>query len=110
MTYSLFGLVEDFDTFVLFYIWKPLFASTVNYELAEAEGMNPERVNAIFTILLAALIAISIKMIGVLLITGLLIIPTAMARNLSNNPKQMVVLSIIGGIYLYLLDYMHHLK
>ena len=83
---------------VLFYIWKPLFASTVKYELAEAEGMNPERVNAIFTILLAALIAISIKMIGVLLITGLLIIPTAMARNLSNNPKQMVVLSIIGGL------------
>ena len=83
---------------VLFYIWKPLFASTVNYELAEAEGMNPERVNAIFTILLAALIAISIKIIGVLLITGLLIIPTAMARNLSNNPKQMVALSIIGGL------------
>ena len=69
---------------VLFYIWKPLFASTVNYELAEAEGMNPERVNAIFTILLAALIAISIKMIGVLLITGLLIIPTAMASPCSN--------------------------
>ena len=76
----------------------PLFASTVNYELAEAEGMNPERVNAIFTILLAALIAISIKMVGLLLITGMLIIPTTMARNLSNNPKQMVILSIIGGL------------
>ena len=83
---------------VLSYIWKPLFASTVHYELAEAEGMKPERVNAIFTILLAALIAISIKMIGVLLITGLLIIPTAMARNLSDNPRQMVILSIIGGL------------
>ena len=83
---------------VLSYIWKPLFASTVNYELAEAEGMKPERVNAIFTILLAALIAISIKMIGILLITGLLIIPTAMARNLSDNPRQMVILSIIGGL------------
>ena len=83
---------------VLSYIWKPLFASTVNYELAEAEGMKPVRVNAIFTILLAALIAISIKMIGVLLITGLLIIPTAMARNLSDNPRQMVILSIIGGL------------
>ena len=83
---------------VLWYIWKPLFASTVNFDLAEAEGMRPERVNAIFTILLAALIAISIKMVGVLLITGLLIIPTAMARNLSNNPKQMVILSIIGGL------------
>ena len=83
---------------VLWFIWKPLFASTVNYELAEAEGMNPERVNAIFTILLAALIAISIKMVGLLLITGMLIIPTTMARNLSNNPKQMVILSIIGGL------------
>ncbi len=66
--------------------------------IAEAEGMNPERVNAIFTILLAALIAISIKMVGLLLITGMLIIPTTMARNLSNNPKQMVILSIIGGL------------
>lgn len=84
--------------FVLWFIWKPLFASTVNYDLAEAEGMKPERVNAIFTILLAALIAISIKMVGILLITGLLIIPTAMARNLSNNPRQMVILSIVGGL------------
>ena len=83
---------------VLWLIWKPLFASTVNYELAEAEGMKPERMNAIFTILLAALIAIAIKMVGLLLITGMLIIPTAMARNLSNNPRQMVILSIVGGL------------
>ena len=83
---------------VLWRIWKPLFAATVNYELAEAEGMQPDRINVIFTILLAALIAISIKMVGLLLITGMLIIPTAMARNLSNNPKQMVIFSIIGGL------------
>ena len=83
---------------VLKLIWKPLFASTVNYELAEAEGMNPGKVNAIFTILMAAIIAISIKMVGLLLITGMLIIPAAMARNLSNNPIQMVVYSVIGGL------------
>ena len=83
---------------VLKLIWKPLFASTVNYELAEAEGMNPEKYNAIFTILLAAIIAISIKMVGLLLITGMLIIPAAMARNLSDNPNQMVIFSIIGGL------------
>jgi len=83
---------------VLWRIWKPLFAATVNYELAEAEGMQPDRINVLFTILLAALIAISIKMVGLLLITGMLIIPTAMARNLSNNPKQMVIFSIIGGL------------
>ena len=57
---------------ILKFIWKPLFASTVNHELAEAEGMNPDKVNAIFTVLLAAIIAISIKIVGLLLITNLL--------------------------------------
>ena len=80
---------------VLKIIWKPLFASTVNYELAEAEGLNPDRAKAIFTILMAALIAISIKMVGLLLITGMLIIPAAMARNLSDSPFKMVLFSII---------------
>ena len=75
---------------VLRLIWRPLFASTVNYELAEAEGLKPDRAKAVFTILLAAIIAISIKLVGVLLITGMLIIPTAMARNLSDNPQKMV--------------------
>ena len=83
---------------VLKIIWKPLFASTVNFELAEAEGMKPEKYNAIFTILLAAIIAISIKMVGLLLITGMLILPAAMARNISDNPMQMVIFSVIGGL------------
>tara|TARA_B100000886_G_scaffold47628_1_gene29300 strand:+ start:128 stop:931 length:804 start_codon:yes stop_codon:yes gene_type:complete len=83
---------------VLKIIWKPLFASTVNYELAEAEGLNPDRAKAIFTILMAALIAISIKMVGLLLITGMLIIPAAMARNVSDSPFKMVLFSIIGGL------------
>ena len=83
---------------VLKLIWKPLFASTVNYELAEAEGLNPDRAKAIFTILMAAVIAISIKMVGLLLITGMLIIPAAMARNISDSPQKMVLFSIIGGL------------
>ena len=83
---------------VLKLIWKSLFASTVNYELAEAEGLNPDRAKAIFTILMAAVIAISIKMVGLLLITGMLIIPAAMARNVSSSPMQMVFYSIIGGL------------
>ena len=88
---------------VLKLIWKPLFASTVNYELAEAEGLNPDRAKAIFTILMAAVIAISIKMVGLLLITGMLIIPAAMARNISDSPQKMVLFSIIGGLLSVLL-------
>ena len=83
---------------ILFYIWKSIFAATVNYDLAAAEGMKPDISNVIFTLLLAGVIAISIKMIGALLITGLLLIPAATARSLSNNPTQMVLLSILTGI------------
>ena len=83
---------------ILFYIWKSIFAATVNYDLAAAEGMKPDVSNFIFTMLLAGVIAISIKMIGALLITGLLLIPAATARSLSNNPIEMVILSILVGI------------
>ena len=48
--------------------------------------------------LMAAVIAISIKMVGLLLITGMLIIPAAMARNISDSPQKMVMFSIIGGL------------
>ena len=79
-------------------IWRSLFAGTVNIELAQAEGMKPERSNIIFMLLMAAVIAISMKIVGVLLITALLIIPAAAARRFATGPEQMAVLaSIIGA-------------
>ena len=83
---------------VLILIWRPLFAGTVNLELAKAEGLNPDLANAIFTLLIASVIAISIKIVGILLITGLLIIPAASSRNLSSSPIQMAILSSIIGV------------
>ena len=84
--------------FLLIIIWRPLFAGTVNLELAKAEGMKPELANAIFTLLIAAVIAISIKIVGILLITGLLIIPASASRNLSSTPIQMAVIASVVGV------------
>ena len=84
--------------FLLIIIWRPLFAGTVNLELAKAEGLRPEFANAIFTLLIAAVIAISIKIVGILLITGLLIIPASISRNLSTTPIQMAIIASIVGI------------
>ena len=84
--------------FLLIIIWRPLFAGTVNLELAKAEGMRPELANAIFTLLIAAVIAISIKIVGILLITGLLIIPASTSRNLSSTPIQMAIIASIAGV------------
>ncbi|MBO6918538.1 MAG: metal ABC transporter permease [Rhizobiaceae bacterium] len=84
--------------FILVIIWRSLFAATVNVELAQAEGMRPERANIIFMLLMAAVIAISMKIVGVLLITALLIIPTAAARRYATGPEQMAVLAAIIGV------------
>ncbi len=83
---------------VLILIWRPLFAGTVNLDLAKAEGLNPDLANAIFTLLIASVIAISIKIVGILLITGLLIIPASASRNLSSTPIQMAIISSIIGV------------
>ncbi|MDA4844511.1 metal ABC transporter permease [Hoeflea poritis] len=83
---------------VIVLIWRSLFAATVNRELAEAEGMHPERSNLVFMLLMATVIAISMKIVGVLLITALLIIPAAAARRFSSGPEQMAVIAGVIGI------------
>ena len=83
---------------ILMIFWKSLFASTVNLELAQAEGMKPEQANIIFMLLLAAVIAISMKIVGVLLITSMLIFPAAIARRFATGPEHMALLAAIIGI------------
>lgn len=87
-------------------VWRPLLAATVSTELAAAEGMHPERARIVFMVLMAALIAIAMKIIGILLITSLLIIPAATARRFAHGPEQMAavaaglgVLAVVGGLF-----------
>jgi zinc transport system permease protein len=83
---------------ILMIFWRSLFAATVNLELAEAEGMKPEQANVIFMLLMAAVIAISMKIVGVLLITSMLIFPAAIARRFAGGPEQMALLSALIGV------------
>ena len=83
---------------LLVFFWQSLFASTINHELAQAEGMKPEQANIIFMMLMAAVIAITMKIVGVLLITSMLIFPAAIARRFSTGPEQMAFLAVIIGI------------
>ena len=85
------------------FIWKPLLASTVSYEIAVAEGLRPDLANFLFMVLMAGVIAISMKIVGVLLITALLIIPAATARRFSGNPEIMAEMaSILGAASVWL--------
>lgn len=84
---------------LLIWMWRPLLAGTVNPDIAEAEGLRPEVSRVVFMLLLASVIAIAMKIVGVLLITSLLIIPAATARRLSATPEQMAVIaSLLGAL------------
>jgi zinc transport system permease protein len=84
---------------VVAWMWRPLLASTVSAELAEAEGLDPDRARLVFMLLMAAVIAIAMKIVGILLITSLLIIPAATARRFAATPEQMAVLaSLLGAV------------
>ena len=83
---------------ILALIWRPLFAATVSPELAEAEGMNVTRANLLFMVLMAIVIAIAMKVVGVLLITAMLVIPAATARRFATGPEQMAILAAIFGV------------
>jgi len=82
----------------LIWIWRPLFAATVSRDLAEAEGFRPARAEVIFMLLMAAVIAIAMKIVGVLLITAMLIIPAATARRFARGPEHMAISAVLIGI------------
>jgi zinc transport system permease protein len=82
--------------------WKPLFLATINEDLSYASGINPKREQLILTVALGVTVAVSIKVVGVLLITAMLIIPTAAARNLARNPEMMAIVACLiscGSVY-----------
>ena len=86
-------------------IWRPLLALTVQEELAAAAGIRPFLTRLIFTLLLAAIVAIAMRVVGIILVTAMLIIPAAAARRFALSPEGMAMLaagagmvSVLGGL------------
>ena len=87
-------------------VWRPLLAATVHEELAEVEGVPVTAVRLALMLLLAVVIAVGLKVVGLLLITSMLIVPAAAARHVARTPEQMAAaasgigcLAVAGGLY-----------
>jgi len=78
--------------------WARLLNSTINEELAWAEGGNPDRDRLLLTLALALLVAAALKVVGALLITAMLILPAAAARPLAKTPEAMVAAAALIGV------------
>lgn len=91
------GLLILIAVFFKFH-WQDLLNITLNPELASVEGVNTSRVQLTYTLLLAVMIALAMKIVGVLLVTSLLIIPAATARRFSNTPEKMLIITLLIGM------------
>lgn len=83
---------------VLLAAWKPLFKITFNREIASVSGIRVSLYDYLFIGLLAAVTAVSIKVIGIILVPALLVIPAASAKNISHSFGQLVTLTVIFSV------------
>ncbi len=78
--------------------WRSFVAISVSREIAQAEGIQVRKVQLLLYLMIALLVAVMMKVMGVLLIAAMLVIPTSSARVLSGSPERMVIISAIYGM------------
>ncbi|MQQ09699.1 hypothetical protein GFB49_14625 [Epibacterium sp. SM1979] len=83
---------------LLVWRWSALLTSTLNPDLAHAAGIDPRREQLILTLALAVVVAVAIKVVGVLLIAAMLIVPAATARAFANTPERMALIAAAVGV------------
>jgi zinc transport system permease protein len=102
--FILFGGI--FVLIFIYFNWSSFVLMTIDEKLARAEGVNVILNQLLIMLLMTIVVAVSFKIVGLLLITSLLIIPAASARQLARSPELMAiissvlaVLSVVLGIY-----------
>lgn len=79
-------------------IYPKMILSGISEDLAKTQGIKSGKLNLLYLLSIAAVVALGIKVTGSLLVGALVIVPAATARNLSKNLKQYSLLSMIFGV------------
>ena len=95
--YILFG--GFFVLIFLYFNWSSFVLMTIDEKLARAEGINVVINQLLIMLLMTIVVAVSFKIVGLLLITSLLIIPAASARQLAHSPELMAVISSVLAVF-----------
>ena len=100
MHQNIFIYLVLFTVLILTYFnWSKLLFITIDKDLAKANGINSFKTQLIFMLMMVLVVASAVKIIGVLLISSLLIIPAATARQIAKSPPQMIFLAIIFAVF-----------
>ncbi|WP_296644822.1 metal ABC transporter permease [Romboutsia sp. 13368] len=75
---------------------------SINHTFARSRGVNVKFYDYVFTILVAVIVTISIRWVGILVISSMMILPAASARNIASNIRQYhiysILIAVISGI------------
>lgn len=105
----LFGIL-----IITFVVWiklcNMLVLTSTNQTLAKSRGVNVRVIENIFGILIAVIVMLTVKWVGILLINALLILPAAASRNISANIREYtlysVLISLVSGLFGLVISYM----
>lgn len=89
--------------------FNKLLALSVNETLAKSKNINVKLFENLFIVLVAIIVMLAIKWVGVLIINSLLILPAAASRNISKNMRQYhlwaVVFSVVSGVLGFVISF-----
>ncbi len=80
-------------------LWKPLVRITIHREMAQVSGTKVDLVDSLFLVLVAVVVTLSLKLIGIVMVTAMFLLPTAAARNLSKSLRTMAILAVGIGLF-----------
>ena len=79
--------------------FNALNAICIHKTLAKSEGIKVKIYENLFAVLVALIVMLSIKWVGILIINALLILPAASARNISENMREYHLFSLIFSLF-----------
>lgn len=83
---------------ILKVIYNKLIYITFDEEGAKTAGINVKFINYLFTILVGATISLSIRIMGILVISSIIVVPVATAIQLKKNFNKTLILSVLFGL------------
>ena len=94
------------------FIYNRLLIVSINPSMARSKNINVKLTENIFLVLIAVIVALSIKCVGILVINSLLIIPCAAAKNIAKSMRSYqnisVILGVLSGVSGLLISYFYN--
>lgn len=90
-------VIAVFVIAIVFFLYKELFILSFDEEHASASGIKSKWMHFVFIVMVALVIAVSMRIVGILLVSSLMTLPVAASIRLARGFKQTILFSVIFG-------------